>query len=166
MLDVHILTLPSSNKVWLAECVASVEAAAKCAGFPVAIHVVDGIEGDMAASRKLGYSRGTFPYVTHVDDDDWVAPFAFAQLADHLGRVDAIFGAEVEVRGDRIEAATMRKHHLAVYRREIAEAAEPHEWFDRKLALEATGYVMLDHPSYFWRRGHVSHESASRGERA
>lgn len=122
MLDVHILRMTYTNPEFVAACVSSVEAAAAAAGYPVDVHVVDGLFGHLGASRSLGFSHGTNPYVTTVDDDDMVDVNAFAILAPLLRQ-----GVEAITTGERmLNQATGVvsdypdcRHHLAVYRRDV-----------------------------------------------
>ncbi len=121
MLDVHILVMDYTNADWLEDCRKSVAVAAAEAGFPVVIHELPGVIGHMGRARAAGYARGAHEYVTHVDDDDFVRPEAFAILRDAMERGEkAITTGEVR----RFEPASVEvqtpeaTHHLAVYRRD------------------------------------------------
>lgn len=119
MLDCHIIISADTPSKWVAQCLDSVQAAIDCAGFPVELHVVDGVPGHIGKARAAGYARGVHPYVTCVDDDDYVLSNAFADLADTLAqRPDAIFPAELTEQNGRRRPG-MQQHHLAVYRRDV-----------------------------------------------
>lgn len=125
MLDVHILTLGHRSER-LDRAVASCRAAAEAAGFPVSIHVVEGINGHLGLSRLKGYAAGGNMYKTHVDADDWVEPDAFACLLPALSSgALAVTTGEVVHEGAISRKAPESRHHLAVYHRSVLlEAAE------------------------------------------
>lgn len=120
MLDVHVLVMDYTPAEWVAQCRESLELASAQAGFPVALHFLPGILGHLGKARAAGYACGDYPYVTHVDDDDFVLPGAFASIRAHLeAGVDAITTGERH----QFENGTERdepqaRHHLAVYRRD------------------------------------------------
>lgn len=122
MLDVHVLVMDYTPVEWVDRCRASIEVAASRAGFPVAAHFIPGILGHLGNARAAGYAIGDHPYVTHVDDDDWLEPDAFACLAEHLhAGVDAVTTGESHVffPSGKVTHAPECKHHLAVYRRDV-----------------------------------------------
>lgn len=78
MLDVHILrreTLPQA--VW-ERCMASV------ASERARVHVLPAIDKATSRARLAGFSVGTAPFVTYVDDDDMVSPGLLDQVHDFL----------------------------------------------------------------------------------
>lgn len=119
MLDVHVLTLPGLPEEWIKQRRESIDAAVSAADFPVYVHEVDGVYGHMGRSRFKGYSQGTQPYVTHVDDDDWVREDAFSCLLPHMeAGVEVITTGEVQVYPDGREVLLKDStHHLAVFQR-------------------------------------------------
>lgn len=118
MLDVHILTLPSTPREQLGQCIESVTEAASVAGFPVSVQVLRGIIGHIGEGRAKGYAKGIFPYVTCVDDDDYLLPHAFSQMREILfsDKYSAIATPEFILRNGHQEKGKMR-HHLIAYRR-------------------------------------------------
>ena len=121
-LDVHVLVMDYTPAEVLERCKQSLQAAAEQAGYPVAVHFLPGVVGHLGRARANGYAMGSHPYVTHVDDDDWVESNAFAVLADHLAAgVDAITTGENHVRGEVVTPAPDARHHLAVYRRDALQ---------------------------------------------
>jgi hypothetical protein len=120
MLDVHILTLPTSNSDWFNQCVESVMDAADLAGFPVDVHVVPGFLGHIGKGRAEAYALGRNAYVTCVDDDDYVLPNAFLQMQNALraGRASAISTPERVCRNGHMDDGKQR-HHLIAYRRDM-----------------------------------------------
>lgn len=122
MLDVHVLVMDYTPVEWVDRCRASIDVAASHAGFPVASHFIPGILGHLGHARDAGYSAGSHPYVTHVDDDDWIEPEAFACLAEHIrAGVDAITTGENLVHASAVVPAPDSRHHLAVFRREFID---------------------------------------------
>lgn len=120
MLDVHILTLPTSNPEWFSACVDSVMEAAERAGYPVDVHIISGVLGHIGKGRADGYSHGHHAYVTCVDDDDYVLPYALAQMRPHLcsGVYSAISTPEyIERNGYREDGK--QRHHLIAYKRNV-----------------------------------------------
>lgn len=49
-IDVHILTMPDSNREWLSRCIKSLD------GEPVNLHILPGVKGDIAAGRMAGFA--------------------------------------------------------------------------------------------------------------
>ncbi len=119
MIDVHIITLPSSRKEWLMEAAGSTAHAAAIAGFRVDIHIVHGVDGDIGASRSAAYALGSNPYVTYVDHDDFVLPDAFAAMREALqSGAPAIFQHERTIQNGRFGWG-WRRHHLCAFRRDV-----------------------------------------------
>ena len=128
MLDVHVLTMPDTPAAWVAERRASLCDAVASAGYPVTIREIRGAAGHIGEGRERGYALGSAPYVTYVDDDDFVLPRAFAALLPPmLSGCDAAYPWELLWRNGHIQEARHR-HHLAVYRREIACGFDHSAW--------------------------------------
>lgn len=121
MLDVHVATLPTTPRDWLDQCLASVRAAAVLAPFPVHVHVVEGVKGHIGLARQRGFAQGSQPFATYVDDDDYVAPEAFACLAPALEQSPlAVFTAQSLLQaGDLVDGGAY--HMLAVYHRSLLQ---------------------------------------------
>lgn len=119
MLDCHIIVSADTRRDWVTQCLDSVREAADRAGYPVAVHLVDGVPGHIGMARAAGYAMGSHPYVTCVDDDDYLMPHAFAQLLYPMrDGVPAICTPEVtEQNGQR--RFGLAQHHLIAYRREV-----------------------------------------------
>lgn len=120
MLDVHILVLPGRDPSVVARCIESARDATVHAGFRVDIHLIDGIIGHIGQGRASGYAKGEHPYVTCIDDDDFVTQNAFAQMGETLRRHQhqAIATPEwIERNGYRSEGKD--RHHLIAYRRSV-----------------------------------------------
>lgn len=117
MLDVHVIISSDTPRAWVTRCVSSIRLAMGRAGFPMALHQVDGRRGHIGAGRALGYAQGDYPWVTCVDDDDLVLPNAFADMAPCFRHnVDAVGTLEIEMRNDSFRTGGHR-HHLTAYRR-------------------------------------------------
>ena len=120
MLDIHVLVMDYTPKRLRQRCKDSIDAAIALVDYPVAVHYVDGIYGDLGAARKLAYSKGEFPYVTHVDDDDEVEPTALLEIAEYMraGHKAISTGEFIVQRGVITASHPLSRHHLAVYRRD------------------------------------------------
>lgn len=95
LLDVHVLVSLTTRKEWREQCLASVEVAIQRAGFDVALHLSPGVPGHLGFARHQGYRRGSAPYVTQVDDDDFIDSNAFALMKEGiLSGADALFPKE------------------------------------------------------------------------
>ncbi len=72
MIDVHVLHTPTHRR-WHEECRASLQ------GAPIRVHAIDGSAPDfcLGTARAQGFSLGSSEFVSYVDDDDVVVPFAF-----------------------------------------------------------------------------------------
>lgn len=127
MIDVHILVMDYTRPEWLAQCIKSVVVAAENAPFAVDVHVQAGVIGHLGRARKAGYARGLHPYVTHVDDDDFVDQDAFSILAETLrAKPEAITTGErhLHAASGKSYENQFSKHHLAVYRRDVLESSD------------------------------------------
>jgi hypothetical protein len=128
MLDCHIIVSADTPRDWVAQCLDSVHAAAECAGYPVHVHTVSAVPGHIGRARAAGYAIGDQPYVTSVDDDDYVLLDAFAVLRPALDAgPDAIYTRETTLQNG-YPRVTDRRHHLAVYRRELLHGFDFGRW--------------------------------------
>lgn len=154
MLDVHVIVSHDTRPEWVAQCLASVATAAEHAGYPVAIHRIDGVPGHIGLARAAGFAAGEHPHCTFVDDDDYVAPEAFAALAPALAlNPHLAFTSEVLLQNDKA-AGVARMHHLAIVRREDAAAHPWHNFADGgegKLYAQLGAPLLIDAPVYFHR---------------
>lgn len=121
MLDVHVLMLDSVSEEYHRQCRESLDVAVAKAGFPVHVHYVPGILGHLGIARWRGYTQGSAPYVTHVDDDDYVDPQAFAKLRPFLEKgAAAVSTGEALVSDGRVLSRMPHsRHHLMVYSRDV-----------------------------------------------
>jgi hypothetical protein len=119
MLDCHIIVSRDTPKEWVNQCLNSVEYAAECAGFPVSVHRFEGVPGHIGKARANGYALGQYPYVTCVDDDDYVLPHAFSQMYMALkSGVSAVCTPENTLQNGHLREGS-RRHHLIAYRRDV-----------------------------------------------
>lgn len=87
--------------------------------YPVHVHVVPWVKGHIGKARANGYAQGSQPFVTYVDDDDYVLPHAFSAMSKAIeSGADAIFPDEQTWQNGQIRAGAKR-HHLAIYRRSM-----------------------------------------------
>lgn len=119
MLDVHVIVSATTPRGWVTQCLDSVHEAAERAPFKVNVWPVEGVPGHVGQARAAGYALGAHPYVTQVDDDDYVLPHAFAQLhAGLCAGMDAVFTPELLWQGGQIKPGGVH-HHLYAFRREL-----------------------------------------------
>src|SRR5580698_3155050 len=129
MLDVHVLTSSDTPHYWAADCHRSLRNAMLRSPYPVRIHWSPCYTNHIGKARMVGFAQGSHPYVTFVDEDDWVDEDFFAALAPSLaGSPTAIFLPEwMELpNGKSIKRQT--RHCRGVYRREYTEAFDFIEW--------------------------------------
>ena len=154
MLDCHVIVSSDTPRAWVTQCLGSVEVAQAQAPFPVSLHVVPGVPGHIGRARATGYAQGSYPYVTCVDDDDYLLPHAFAALADALQeRPDAIFTRELVVQNGKTMPGWQR-HHLAAYRRDVLIDFEPWPCNDAMAQIRAVEHgrvVDITRPGYVHR---------------
>jgi glycosyltransferase involved in cell wall biosynthesis len=117
MLDVHVLT-GSAPKAWLDQCLASIFEARGKAPFRVDVHVLAGEAGHIGRGRAAGYAMGTQPYVTFVDDDDYLLPDAFSAMNPAIDSgVTAICSTEI-LQFTANQVVGKSRHHLTAFRRD------------------------------------------------
>src|ERR1700744_3266327 len=155
MLDVHILTIPSTPDEQLAHCVESVMGAVDGAGFPVDVYLISGIVGHIGKGRAHGYGLGHHHYKTCVDDDDYVLPMAFAQMREALaaGAAQAISTCDKVLRNGYLLEGRQR-HHLIAYRQDVIIDHRP--WaccgdVAQMVSIPASGWLDLPIPQYVHR---------------
>ena len=123
MLDIHIIKLP--ERPYFLECISSVERAIEKAPFPVAVHVVDGVVGNMGIGRAKGFSLGTYPYQTYVDDDDTITEDALVELEEALMlSPDAVFTYNRVILPDGTSYIEKIEHALCVYKRGLLDKVD------------------------------------------
>lgn len=119
MLDLHVLVSPSTPKDWVQHCLTSIEAARQQCFYRVDIHVCEAVLGHIGQARAAAYAKGAQPYVTFVDDDDWLLHKGLALLRSSLlQKPEAVFGRENTFHAGKIRFNDTR-HHLAVYSRDV-----------------------------------------------
>lgn len=118
MLDVIVTVSDSTPSAWVKQSIASVHEAINQCKFPVTFHRVPGVPGNIGTAMKNGLAECSNPWVSWVDDDDWVTPDAFTCLEKHFGTdADAICAREVHVLANGRTRKVDRRHHLTAYRR-------------------------------------------------
>lgn len=153
MLDCHIIVSADTRREWVLQCLLSVRAAVSQAGYLVRVHLVRGTPGHIGAGRAAGYARGAQPYVTCVDDDDYVLLDAFANMRGALeSGVSAVCTPEFTMQNGHIREGGAR-HHLIAYRRSavIDHAAWPCCGDVAQIVSLAADTVDLPRPAYVHR---------------
>jgi hypothetical protein len=161
-LDVLITISESTPRHYVEECRRSVSVAASQAGYPVNVIEVPGVPGHIGQAMANGFARTMAPYVTWVDDDDFVLPPAFACLQRHFDRrPQAIVTRELHWHdnGTRMTPFPGR-HHLTVFRRDAVRE----EWFSEPVDIRrhvlVEGLDVIDELS--WVYVYRIHDSAAR----
>ena len=151
----------------MSEAIASVKAAQEVAPFPTDLHVLDADTTSIGKGRMAGYAKGNHPFVTSVDDDDWVLPNAFYMLRDALKQnpVGVTTGSYLCLPGQTqlLEAST--RDNLRVFRRDVALSSGLEDWpvYDSWVAMhhaDTQGEVIeVDVPVYYQRAGYMSNNA-------
>lgn len=137
MLDVHIIISPETRHDWIAHCLWSIQEARNNAGFAVDVHIAPYHAGHIGKSRGEGYRMGVQPYVTCVDDDDWLQPNAFMVLAKAMAdNPAAIYTGETQWINGKPVYSRLRQH-MRVFRRDVTQSFN----FDAWPALDSTAII-------------------------
>lgn len=152
MLDVHILLL-NKNEQWVEECLKSAKIACINAGYPVKVHCIPGIKGNLCVARQRGYSLGQYNHVTYIDDDDYIFPNAFKVLREGLdANKKAIFTKELMIKDGIVKQQIYTRHHLAVYRRDMIIKLVGQSCDREQVRSIQDDFLLIDEPVYVWRR--------------
>lgn len=128
MLDCHIIVSPFTPRSWVSQCLRSVYVAMERAGYPVCLHMAPFFPEHIGQSRAAGYAMGSHPYVTCVDDDDWLEPNAFACLAEAMAAgVPAIYTRDFQHQNGHQRETNLRQH-LRVFRRDVVTSFDFSPW--------------------------------------
>jgi glycosyltransferase involved in cell wall biosynthesis len=119
-LDVCVVISSETNGDWVAQCLSSIDIASKKANYTVNLHTTPGIAGNIGQARNNVVLLGTAPYVTFIDDDDYVLPNAFSILEPIFSNNPvAIYTAEDVLNIDGSVTYGGVGHHMAVYSRDF-----------------------------------------------
>jgi hypothetical protein len=118
VLDVYTIISQGTPRDYVDSCRDSIARAVAQAPFPVTVIEVPGVPGSIGQARANCMQRGSSPYVTWVDDDDYVLPESFNCLARHfIAQPCAIYAREIELLANGRERRNFRRHHLSVFHR-------------------------------------------------
>lgn len=156
--DCHVLTCGHTKQEWLDRCLNSLESE------PCNVFVIRGVDGHIGQGRAFGYSQGSAPYVTFVDDDDYVIAGVIGACLTALNNYDAVVTKEyVEYADGSRYRLPVSNHHLVVYRRVDIEpliteiAAMPYR--SERMIRTHIRPESLDFIGYVWNvAGHRSHD--------
>lgn len=132
-IDTHVLIHHSrSRPQWLEQCLASLE------NEPTNVVLVDDPSTNVGEVRAIAMREGSAPFLSFVDDDDWVIPGVFAECLAHLEDEPGLVGvytnfADVDVDTGRASPPYRKKPwnprtqlthpfevlHVHVYRRAL-----------------------------------------------
>lgn len=127
MIDLHILVSRDTPERWVDHSLDMAMRAVTRSPVPVTFHVLDGEPGHIGRARARGYAQGNAPFVTFVDDDDWLDVDAFAGLVDVLAlNPPAVLCQETLWQNGRGKPGGFG-HHLTIVRRDqvVDHAAWP-----------------------------------------
>ena len=171
MIDVHIISNPATPETWLRKALYSIPDICTT-------HLIPMEDRGVAENRIIGFQKGSHPYVSYVDDDDYVLPGAFEACLEFLeNNPDYAAVSTWEYALDGMDLREIRvpvtanlnpwaaMHHLAVFRREaVLEHLESLHTFvhpERALvrAMDDAGLkaAKLDILGYVWRQHNSQH---------
>ena len=145
-IDVHLIT--HNEPQWqIDRCLESLK------DEPVTLHIVQGFyEWPPYQGRALGYSKGTAPYVSYVDPDDYLVPGAFTKLltAIESGDYDAAYGWERIIKKGQLDKVAKTPHHAFVLKRglPIDYSSEWRVFIDRH-GIKRNRIIMVNEVLYF-----------------
>jgi hypothetical protein len=159
MLDVHVIVSDKTPLVISSRCLESVLEAVDATDFSVAIHLVAAIDGHIGRGRQIGFSRGLYPYVTYVDDDDRVDLDHFQIMGTPMREsVDAFFTRETVHFPCGESYVPRRRHCRGAFKRTWTRAFDWAAWpvvpeLAFQKSLESFPGIRLsdaDRPTYHW----------------
>lgn len=150
MIDVHVLTHAGTRIDWLAECLRSLE------DEPCTVHVIRNMGGTVGYGRAQGYQRGSHPFVSYVDSDDFVYPGVMAAVIEGLKTHTSVCTHEIALHNG---VGFFRKprggHNLFAARREAIEPLLDHmetiDYLSDVMVRRHLKPAQLDFVGYAWR---------------
>jgi glycosyltransferase involved in cell wall biosynthesis len=143
MLDVHVIISPKTPVTWVDRCLYSLIDACVSLPYAVEVHLAPYIDGHIGHARQHGYAMGSHPYVTTVDDDDWLEPNAFSVLRDSLqSGAPAVYTRETVWQNGKPRLFDNRQN-LRIYRRDVLNGFDFGAWpilSDEALSRHADGF--------------------------
>lgn len=121
MLDVLVTVSDSTPPDYLEECRRSLAVAAKLVDYPVRVLEVPGVPGHIGEAMWCGFAETTAPFVTWVDDDDFVLPAAFTCLKKHWAKAPEIICTRELHLSENGVRPYQERHHMMVFRRDVLE---------------------------------------------
>jgi hypothetical protein len=129
MLDVHMLVSPSTPRDTVIRSVSSIWKAIHAADFLIKLHILEGTEGHIGKGRRRGFNSGIYPYVTYVDDDDYVDVDHFRIMGDAMrNSVDAFFTRETVHFPCGESYVPRRRHCRGAFKRDLVHAFDWAAW--------------------------------------
>lgn len=163
MLDVHVIVHPSTPSHWVAHCMDSVREAVHRAGFEVVVRELAAHGEHIGRERMRGYALGSHPFVTSVDDDDWIEPDTFHVLADALASNPPAVTTRCMAHQNGHSWVLPWRTNLRVFRRDVAQSAPLDDWpvYDGPAMLahaDTLGEVIeVNQPVYHYRLHRSNH---------
>ena len=161
MIDAIVIVSDHTPKEWVQQAIDSVHVAASNAPFDVKVHVTAGVPGHRGRAKQHAYAQGNYPYVTVIDDDDYVAPNFFEVVDPKLleeQKISGIFIREIYLVENRQHRAEENLNHkLVAVRRDVVQTL-PFEDYPRgdggmvKRAIEERNDHVDLHEWVYYRR--------------
>lgn len=125
MIDVITIIDKRTPRVWITDCIQSINRAKdRCGSIRNTIQT-PGVEGHVGQAISNGLKKAKAEYVCFVDDDDLVLPNAFTCLEPYLEkRLAAVFAREFHLLANGRIIMANRRHHLSLYRRDVLESID------------------------------------------
>lgn len=126
MLDVILTVSDKTSTKWVNQARRSIQTAIAASSYPVNLIESPAVPGHIGQALINGFGLSTAPYVTWVDDDDFVLPDAFECLKKHFdAKPSAIFAREIRLWANNDLELFQGRHHLTAWQRETIVAALP-----------------------------------------
>ena len=118
--DLHVIVCPYCKPEWVDELMGDLS------GQPINLHLPPCVEGNVGASRALGFAMGTAEYVSFADPDDRIMPGAVSACIEAL---DADSSLGVVFTGEQIVNELLvptRNPDISSYNRKLHLATPRH----------------------------------------
>lgn len=140
MIDVHILTRPTDNKIWFDECLKSLE------NENINLFIEPGIEGNVGLARYNAFKKGNSEFVSYVDPDDMIVPGIFSKMLEKMtDECCGVFTNEITIH-ERNNKIIKKYRKLDKWKRfSLRESVYPHHiCLMKRNLIEKYSYEFLD----------------------
>lgn len=160
--DVHIIVYENSNENgWLDICLESLK------DEPINLYIIEAStplnENFYAKHRYEGYTKGSAPYVSYVDADDYIVPGTYEKCLKEIQKLsfkyDGVCTREriYYQEENRMNHVLSAMHHLHVFRRNknfnmVLEKSRNIKWCSDKFIMANLNIKDLPFMGYVWRK--------------